>query len=160
MADFSLRTELRADDRPAIAAILRGTGAFHEAEVAVGLELVDETLDPRPDTDYHWLIAEGGGQVVGFACYGLVPMTEGTFDLYWIAVSPTVQGSGVAGLLDRSVVDDVRRRGGRWVLAETSSTAPYAAARRFYEKQGYTIVGNVPDFYRDGDDRLTFGKRT
>lgn len=160
MADFTLRTELRPDDRSAIESILRGAGAFHEAEVAVGLELVDETLDPRPDTDYLWMIAEGDGQVVGFACYGLVPMTDGTYDLYWLAVSPRVRGGGVAAMLDGTIMDDIRRRGGRWVLAETSSTAPYAAARRFYEKQGYAVVGNVPDFYRDGDDRLTFGKRT
>jgi ribosomal protein S18 acetylase RimI-like enzyme len=160
VADITLRTELRAEDRSAIEVILRGSGAFKEAEVAVGLELVDETLDPRPDTDYLWTIAERVGRLIGFACHGLVPMTDGTFDLYWLAVAADVRGAGVAGLLDRSVEEDVRRRGGRWVLAETSSTEPYAAARRFYEKQGYTVVGNVPDFYRDGDDRLTFGKRT
>ena len=160
MADITLRTDLRRDDRPAIEAILRSTGAFKEAEVAVGLELVDESLDPGPGTDYLWTIAERAGRVIGFACHGLVPMTEGTFDLYWLAVAGDVRGGGVAALLDRAVEEDVRRRGGRWVLAETSSTGPYAAARRFYEKQGYAVVGNVPDFYRDGDDRLTFGKRT
>jgi ribosomal protein S18 acetylase RimI-like enzyme len=159
MSEMVLRDTLRPEDRGPIAAILRSSGAFRDGEVAVGLELVDETLNPRPDTDYLWLVAERDGSILGFACYGPVPMTEGTFDLYWIAVATEAHGSDVASRLDEAVADDVRRRKGRWVLAETSSTEPYNAARRFYQKQGYTLVERIPDFYRDGDDRLTFGKR-
>lgn len=159
MADLVLRHDLRPEDRGSIAAILGGSGAFRDEEVAVGLELVDETLSPRPDTDYLWVVAERGGEMLGFACYGPVPMTDGTFDLYWIAVASAARGSGVASRLDDAVAKDVASRGGRWVLAETSSTAPYAAARRFYAKREYWLVERIPDFYRDGDDRLTFGKR-
>src|SRR5947207_1196024 len=50
----------------------------------------------RPDTDYCWVLAERAGGLVGFACYGPVPMTQGTFDLYWIAVSPEARGTDVA----------------------------------------------------------------
>jgi len=159
VAEMSIRAMLRVEDRPAIDAILRSSGAFREEEIVVGLELVDETLNPRPDTDYCWMIAETEGRVVGFACFGPVPMTIGTYDLYWIAVASEARGAGVATLLDRTVEDEVRHRGGRWVLAETSSTEPYAAARRFYSKSGYALVERIPDFYRVGDDRLTFGKR-
>ena len=159
MAETKLRDKLRPDDRDPIEAILRSSGAFREEEILVGLELVDESLAPRPDTDYQWVVAESDSRMVGFACFGPVPMTVGTFDLYWIAVDNEARGSGVAILLDQGVEDEVRRLGGRWVLAETSSTEPYAAARRFYAKRGYTLVERIPDFYRDGDDRLTFGKR-
>ena len=156
--DLTLR-ELRPDDRPAIAGILESSGVFHAAEVAVGLELVEESLNPGPSTDYVWFLAERDGRVVGFACYGPVPLTEGTYDLYWIAVHPDAQGSGVASKLDDAVVEAVRGIGGRWLLAETSSTGPYAAARGFYERRGYCLLGRIEDFYRLGDDRLTFGKR-
>lgn len=159
MVEVALRHKLKAGDRPAIEAILRESGAFREEEIAVGLELVDETIDPRPDTDYQWVVAEQSGCVIGFACYGPVPMTVGTFDLYWIAVSTSERGTGVAVRLDEAVERRVRDSGGRWVLAETSSTEPYAAARAFYAKRGYALVERIPDFYRDGDDRLTFGKR-
>ena len=159
MDDPTIREGLRREDRGPIERILRSSGAFREEEVDVGLELVDETLDPRPETDYLWFVAEKAGAVVGFACYGLVPMTEGTYDLYWVAVHPSVLGTPVAARLEDAVAESVRARGGRWVLAETSSTPPYAAARRFYEKRGYSLVERIPDFYRDGDDRLTFGKR-
>ncbi len=158
LADLILR-ELRAADREAIAAILERCGAFRPEEVAVGVELVDESLHPGPSTDYRWQVAESAGIVVGFACYGPVPLTEGTFDLYWIAVAPEVLGSGVARILDDAVTADVRKLGARWLLAETSSTPSYAAARAFYLKRGYRLLERIADFYRAGDDRMTFGKR-
>jgi len=127
--------------------------------VAVALELVDESLNPGPSTDYRWSLADRAGALLGFACFGPVPLTEGTFDLYWIAVGPDARGSGAAAMLDDAVVEAARRLGGRWLLAETSSTAEYAAAHAFYARRGYRLLGRIEDFYRPGDDRLTFGKR-
>lgn len=157
--DLVLRTELQPSDRAPIAAILRGASVFRAEEVAVGLELVDETLSPGPDTDYRWVVAEAGGQVVGFACFGPVPMTVGTFDLYWIAVATAARGTSAASRLDAAVTEAARSLGGRWLLAETSSLPGYEPARRFYLKRGYDLLGTILDFYRPGDDRLTFGKR-
>lgn len=156
--DLAIRG-LRPDDRPAIGRILEDCGAFRPEEVAVGLELVDEALNPGPSTDYRWTLAEQAGAVVGFACFGPVSMTEGTFDLYWIAVRPDVRGTGVASRLDEAVVSAVRDLGGRWLLAETSSDPAYAPAHAFYARRGYRLLGRIDDFYRPGDGRLTFGKR-
>lgn len=154
-----LRDRIWPEDRSAIGRILEAAGVFRPEEVAIGLELVDETLQPGPSTDYSWTIAERGGEVVGFACYGPVPLTEGTYDLYWIAVEPAERGSGLAVRLDDAATDFARSRGARWLLAETSSTDGYTPAHRFYLRQGYRLLERIPDFYRVGDDRLTFGKR-
>ena len=156
--DVTLRG-LQPGDRPRIAGILESAGAFQDHEVAIGLELVDESLNPGPSTDYGWFLAERDGEVVGFACYGPVPLTVGTFDLYWIAVDPEARGLGVASRLDEAVTGAVRALEGRWLLAETSSTAPYGPAHAFYARRGYRLLGRIEDYYRSGDDRLTFGKR-
>lgn len=158
-AEITLRETLRAGDRPAIAAILEGSGAFRAEEIAVGLELVDETLNPGPPTDYRWVLAERDDELVGFACFGPVPLTEGTWDLYWIAVAPDAAREGIASRLDAAVESAVRGLGARWLLAETSSTPPYEPARAFYLRRGYRLLERIADFYRPGDDRMTFGKR-
>jgi ribosomal protein S18 acetylase RimI-like enzyme len=49
-------------------------------------------------------------------------------------------------------------RGGERLLLEASSTPAYAAARAFYERAGYAVVGRVTDFYRPGDDCLMYCK--
>jgi ribosomal protein S18 acetylase RimI-like enzyme len=81
------------------------------------------------------------------------------FDLYWIAVDPAAQGTPVASTLDAAVTATVRAVGGRWLLAETSGMTDYGRAHRFYARMGYELLARIPDFYRVGDDQLTFGKR-
>ena len=158
LPDFSIRG-LLLEDRGPIAQILRDSGVFRPDEVGVGLELLDESLTPKPDTDYRWVIAEGASGVLGFACYGPVPLTDATYDLYWIAVALPMRGTGLASRLESAAATDATARGARWLIAETSTTTPFEPARRFYLRNGYRPLGEVPDFYRPGDGRLTFGKR-
>ncbi len=85
---------LKAADLPSLERILRATGAFTEAEVACAMELLEiVSKDPRQQ-DYQVAVAEEGGAVVGYILYGPVPLTEGNFDVYWIATDPAVQGKG------------------------------------------------------------------
>lgn len=86
------------------------------------------------------------------------PLTDGTYDLYWIAVDPQTQGSGYGRALLRFAEDDVLQRGGRLLLIETSSQESYGATIRFYEKSGYPLVARIKGFYRPGDDKLIFAK--
>jgi ribosomal protein S18 acetylase RimI-like enzyme len=158
--------ELRAADRAPIAALLRATAAFTEEEVGVALELVDVALSKRverPD-DYRFLVADApdgahGARVAGYVCWGLASMSDGVFDVYWIAVDPTLQRHGIGARLLRAVESDVARRGGRTILIETGGKESYAPTRRFYERAGYAEAARIPDFFRVGDDKVTFMRR-
>jgi ribosomal protein S18 acetylase RimI-like enzyme len=158
--------ELRAADRAPIAALLRATAAFTEEEVGVALELVDVALSKRverPD-DYRFLVADApdgthGARVAGYVCWGLASMSDGVFDVYWIAVDPTLQRHGIGACLLRAVEEDVARRGGRTILIETGGKESYAPTRRFYERAGYAEAARIPDFFRVGDDKVTFMRR-
>lgn len=151
-------------DREEVATLLRATERFSAAEVDVALELFDAGVGtattPATDPSYQWFVAAplGGFRIEGFACYGETPMTDGAYDLYWIAVHPDAQGSGTGGLLLRAVEDEVLRAGGRAVIVETSSRDDYGAARIFYVKHGYHEAARIRDFYAVGDDRLTLFK--
>jgi ribosomal protein S18 acetylase RimI-like enzyme len=156
-SSFSLRPPRPADRAP-IRAILEATGAFTAEEVEVAIELVDASL-LKPEGDYLVRVIESKGDVLGYSCYGRAPFTEATFDLYWIAVDPKSHGSGAARALMTAAEEDIRARGGRIVLVETASKESYARTRRFYEKIGYVEVSRIPDFYKPGDDRITYWKR-
>jgi len=150
---------LRNGDLEQILALARKTGVFTSAEIAVVNELVDiESTNPGQE-DYHSFVADENGQVVGFACYGPTPMTEGTYDLYWIFVDPERYRRGVAGLLLEKVEKAVRRAKGRMLIADTSSSRPYGPARRFYQRHGFRNVAEVKDYYSAGDSRLTYVKQ-
>jgi ribosomal protein S18 acetylase RimI-like enzyme len=146
---------LRAADRAPLERILRATGAFSDAEVAGALELIDLGLKPQ-DSGYRFLVAESSGRTVGYSCFGEAPCTVGTYDLYWIAVDPALQGKGVGAALLRATEEAVRSAGGRMILVETASKPSYAATRAFYERNGYREVARVPDFYAPGDDKVVY----
>ena len=152
--------ELRGSDRGPLDDILRATGLFTEEEVGVALELIDTGVGARPDEGYLFAVAEDdAGSPVGYACWGRVPMTDATFDLYWIAVEPREQGRGVGRALLAQVEASVRAAGGRLIVVETAGKPSYAGTRAFYERTGYPEVARLPDFYRDGDDKVLHVKR-
>ena len=150
--------ELRRDDRPRVATILASAGNFRPDEGAVALELFDlgisaegeEPLDP----DYRWLGAVAGEDLAGVACYGPTPATDGTFDLYWIALAASYQNRGIGRALLGRVEAEVTAHGGRLLVVETSSASTYEAPRAFYTARGYAVQAKICDFYGPGDDRL------
>src|SRR5688572_14184317 len=146
---------LEPGDRAALAALIRGTQMFYEADVAVALELVDLGLTPGGG-GYEFAVAERDGTCAGYACWGLNPMSDGVHDLYWIAVDRSRQKSGLGRALLEHVEERVRAAGGRTLMIETGGKASYAPTRAFYLACGYREVARLPDFYRVGDDKVMF----
>ena len=146
-------------ERAGVADILRATGVFRDAEIEVGLEVLDSYF-ANPGQDYVALGAFTRDDVLqGYVCYGPTPATVGTWDLYWIAVSPSAQGRGVGTTLIQEVEGRLARMHARLVIVETSGTPPYAPTRAFYRARGYDEVARVPDFYDEGDDRVILARR-
>jgi ribosomal protein S18 acetylase RimI-like enzyme len=85
-------------------------------------------------------------------------MTEGTFDVYWMAVAPWEQNKGYGKRLVAWVEDKIRGLHGRMIVIETSSQPKYEPTRRFYMRAGYKEISRIPDFYRKGDDRIIYVK--
>ena len=156
---ISLRRDLRPSDLQAVAHMVRETGFFSEDEVAIAVELVEETLDKGAASGYAFVLAEQGGELIGYSCFGEVPGTRGSFDLYWIVVAPAWQRHGVGRLLLEASEQAVRAHGGRNVYIETSSRDQYVPTRAFYLRGGYEEVARLQDFYDLGDGKLIYLKR-
>lgn len=142
--------------RDQLEAIVRATDVFAEDEVAVALELFDDAIGGDPD--YEFIGAFERDNLIGYACFGATPSTDNTFDLYWIAVNPSVQRLGAGGLLMSEVERRLQQRRARLLVVETSSRANYAPTRRFYQKRGYEQAAQLRDYYARGDDRVVLTK--
>lgn len=153
----TIRPLLRTDREP-LRRLLGATGVFTEDEIGIALELIDIVLDRPAQQDYEIAVYDDGGRAVGYTCIGPTPGTEGTYDLYWIAVDPTLHGRGIGRELDLYVERSVVKRNGRLIVAETSSTPRYNATRMFYTRRGYTELSRIVDYYRPGDDLVVYGK--
>ena len=147
-------------DRMSVLSILRKTEAFTSQEIDVALELVDIALKDPHQRDYQvYCRVDDRDQPIGYICYGPASMTQGTFDLYWIAVDPDFQKRGAGAGLMGFMEEKVRDGGGRLILADTSSIPAYEGTHRFYRRTGFKEVARVPDYYDQGNDRITFCKR-
>ncbi len=96
---------------------------------------------------------------MGYVCYGPTPMTDGTYDLYWIASDPAVRGQGVGASLISGMEGDLRRQKARLIRVETSATEAYGPTRGFYASMKYNEEARIRDFYKVGDDLIMLTKR-
>jgi GNAT superfamily N-acetyltransferase len=146
-----------AADRVRIEEITRAVGLFREDEIAVALEVFDEAVRGGAGNTYSVLGADVDGRLAGWICWGPTPCTLGTYDLYWMAVGPELQGTGVGTAL---LLEMERRLLGlaRLIVIETTGRPDYAATRGFYEARGYSPTATIRDFYAPGDDQVVFVK--
>jgi ribosomal protein S18 acetylase RimI-like enzyme len=146
------------DDKAEIVKMLHITPEFTTAEVEVAEELIDLNLQHSTASGYHILVAEADLTPAGYICYGPTPLTEGTWDIYWIAVDADKQRRGIGSALLTNAENEIKEAGGRLVLIETSSRAEYEKTRRFYSNQQYEQIACIPDFYTPGDDKIVLKK--
>lgn len=149
---------LIASDRQPILDILHKTAVFSPEEISIALELIDTVLSRPDQKDYviHTHLMDGA--VDGYYCIGPTPGTAGTFDLYWIAVDPSMQGKGIGQELNKHAERQIVERGGKLIIVETSSRDVYEGTRRFYTRQNYEELARIRDYYTTGDDLVIYGK--
>jgi ribosomal protein S18 acetylase RimI-like enzyme len=137
-----------------------GIETFRPDEVSCAIELLDAALARAEGNTYEVLVAadESDDRPLGYVCFGRTPMTESTFDLYWLVISAAQRGRGLGRALVAGFEAHLRERGARTIRVETSSLEGQGGASRFYATTGYARAGIIPDFYRPGDDLLIYAK--
>jgi ribosomal protein S18 acetylase RimI-like enzyme len=149
----------RQADRQAVISLIERTGFFHDDEVAVAAEVLDDALAAGPHCDYQSFTAEVDGTPAGWVCFGPTPCTVATFDIYWIAVDPEIQGRGVGSALIAHAEALIRKRGGKLSIIETSGRDLYAPTQQFYLRVGYTEAARIPHFYAPDDAKIIYVKQ-
>lgn len=89
----------------------------------------------RATDKYHTSVAEIDGRVVGFIAYELKGETG---EVVLLAVHPEFQKRGIATQLNLAALDAMKAAGMKMAVVETGGEDGHAAARRAYDKAGYT----------------------
>lgn len=153
-----LRTEVSPSDPETVRDILQSTGFFRDDEIPVAVELVEERLAKGPESGYEFIFAEVDGKTVAYACFGLIPCTLCSYDLYWIGTHQDYRGMGLGKIVLLEVEKTIRALGGNGIYIETSSLPKYEPTRAFYLKNGYPEKARFEDFYDKGDDKVVYVK--
>ena len=153
-----IRRGLSPSDREPLEELIRATEFFNPEEIEVALELVDDRLSNGESSHYRFLVAESDGQVAGYACWGPIPGTVASADLYWIVVHPQFQGKRIGAALLEAAEEWMASAGRTRVYVETSTRPQYLPTRAFYAACGYQLAAELADFYAPGDGKAMFLK--
>lgn len=135
------------------------TEYFKPLEIMALREVFDDYFKEEINYGHRCYGEFEGGRPLAYVYFAPVPMTEGTWCVYWIAVARDVQNKGLGTRLINFVEEEARNHNGRLLLIETSSLTRYESTREFYKKRGYTVASHIPDYYADGDGLVVFCKR-
>jgi len=152
------RDAVTRKDVSRIRTLVGATGYFSADEIAIAAELVEERLNKGLRSGYEFLLAEQAGRLLGYACFGKIDGTQGSFDLYWIAVDPQIRGQGLGRLIFEKVEKAMAAIGAISVYADTSSSDKYDSTRAFYNSVGFDEQARLEDFYAKGDSKIIFEK--
>jgi ribosomal protein S18 acetylase RimI-like enzyme len=155
---WQMRYDVAPSDREAVRTLVDRTGFFHGDEIDIAVELVDARLTNGVASGYEFVFADSPEALAGYACYGAIPCTAASFDLYWIAVDPHFQRQGLGRMLLEDVERQVAAKGGERIYIDTSGRDQYRRTRAFYERSGFCCEARLKDFYAPGDDRVIYVK--
>lgn len=157
--DYKLRTIPGPEDPFNIKEIVSSTGFFRDDEIQVAVELAEEWLAKGEASSYEFIFVDVDGKPVAYSCYGLIPCTLHSYDLYWIATHQNYKNRGIGRMLLRETEKAIQKDGGIGIYVETSSRDQYTPTRAFYEKNGYLVKAIYEDFYDRGDDKVVYIKK-
>ena len=146
-------------DMPALKMVIQANDLFPA-------EMLDEMMADyfaNPDEHDFWLTSEGhdsgaDSRPVAIAYCAPERMTQGTWNLYLIAVHPDFQGQGRGAAMVRHVEHRLVERGARVLLVETSGLTEYEGTRAFYRRCGFEEEARIREFYQAGEDKVVFRK--
>ena len=156
---ISYRDKPIPSDVDSILNIVRSSGFFSTEEVEMAVELVQENLSKGESSGYYFLFVEINERIVGYSCYGPIPCTKDSYDLYWIALLHGFRGRGIGRDLLQRAEEKIGKMGGRRIYVDTSSREQYEPTRSFYRACGYEQEAVLKDFYSPGDDKVIYVKQ-
>lgn len=156
--NFIFRSEVCKNDLASVREIIESTGFFHSYEIDIAIELVEEKLNKGTESTYNFIFAENDGKAIGYTCFGNIPCTLYSYDLYWIAVHNNYRSLGLGKILMDKTEEAIKKIGGKGIYIETSSQEKYKPTQKFYDKCNCELIARFKDFYDDGDDKLVYKK--
>lgn len=145
------------DDTNTLLALAEATGLFELNQIEELAQMLSQHFSDEADSQGVWL-TDCDNEPLGVAYVAPERMTDGTWNLYLIAIHPDHQKQGRGAALLQYIEQMLVERGERVLLVETSGTDDFEYVRAFYRNSGYEEEARIRDFYIDGVDKIVFRK--
>lgn len=158
-SNITIRYTVRPGDAEAVGEMALSTGFFRPDEIEVAMDLVRQRLNEGPSCGYEFVFVDINNKPVAYSCFGNIPISLVSFDLYWIITHNNYRQMGLGSIVLRETENRVREEKGVYLYIETSAKELYKPTQGFYLKNGYTLKALFEDFYDIGDGKLVYVKK-
>jgi ribosomal protein S18 acetylase RimI-like enzyme len=152
----SIKT-LTEENKRALLDLISRIKNFNKMDKDTAIELIEHFLEGKDD-EYIIDCLFYEAKLAGYVCYGEASLTEGVYEIYYIAIDPDLQGKGMGKLLMQELEKKLSKNA-RMILIETSSDETYTTTQKFYERLDYKEIVRIKDFFKVGEDKIIYEKR-
>ena len=125
-------------------------------------EMLDDMIADyltNPESQDIWFTAEADNTPIAFGYCAPEMLTEGTYNLYAIGVKSDLHGKGIGHQMMTYLETQLKEKGHRILIVETSGGPDLAKTRKFYEDLQYTKEAVIRDFWSEGEDKVVYWKK-
>lgn len=157
---LSYRNHITPNDYEAVYELLEQSGFFYEFEINICLHMMEETIEnDNEKSDYHWLMVESNGSLIGFSCFGKDPMSQNSWEIFWLAIEKKNKDKGIGSILLKEVERIALAGKAEHIWIQTSGRDKYLPTLEFYTSKDYNKSASLTDFYAKGDPKIIFHKK-
>jgi len=153
------RYNIKKTDLVYLKKIIKDNVFFKQEEQKIAISLIEEYLIKKKASGYNFIIAIYDNKIVAYTCYGKIPCTKNSYDLYWIVVDKKQRGYGFGTKILKETEKKIKLIKGKNLYIETSSKKVYLNTRNFYLKNAYKVAAVIKNFYKLKDDKYIFVKK-
>lgn len=113
----------------------------------------------NPETEEIWFTATENDIPISIGYCAPEKLAEGAFNLYAIGVRGDIQGKGIGKKMMKYLEEQLKKKGHRILIVETSGTDDFELTRKFYENLEYSKEAVIRDFWKEGDDKVIYWKK-
>ncbi len=118
-------------------------------------------VSQSPSKHSHYLVAEKDAKIVG--CMGFIPDSdedaEGVYWTTYLYVHPDYYRQGIGTRLSTEIENLLLQLKARKIYLDIGNAEEQPEAIAFHAKQGYIKEGELIDYFREGENKLIFGKK-
>lgn len=141
---------------------LTGPNAFDQTWAPDEADLVKKApLDSLKSEKHRYWYVEEKGQLIAAMGVRENKYGSGGYEMNedYLAVHQDFRRQGIASVMLVEVEKFVKSMGGRYIHILSCDIESYKPASAFYEKHGYKKVGEIPDYYVEGEGRIDYFKK-
>ncbi len=142
----------RDTDRAAMRGLVEHdvAGTPYATVVAYFLRLASE----GNESESRAIVADRGGEIVGFALFGEVAGAVRAGRMHFISVTASARLHAIGVGLCEAAVADLVSTGARLIIAEVPDEPLLSPGRALLARCGFSETARVTDYYRDGVDLI------